>query len=166
MPYREAGHLGAPVPEISFTHDGLEPILKSARTNDLLGATYASCGKSEEAISKFQLAASASAPDQVRWAWLAAQKLPGFDERQWQEHLRSALLQAESRSETSAYPSWWDYTAGALSVGARKQATGRAEFSESPAAPRSHAGVPLYAPGPLCGGAIMKSPALEQPTKK
>jgi tetratricopeptide (TPR) repeat protein len=120
----EAGHLGAPVPEISFTHDGLEPILKSARTNDFLGAVYASCGKSEEAVSKFQLAASTSAPDQVRWAWLAAQKLPGFDERQWQERLRSALLQAESRSETSAYPSWWDYTAGALqsALGNRQQA--------------------------------------------
>jgi len=120
----EAGHLGASVPEISFTHDGLEPILKSARTSDFLGAVYASCGKSEEAISKFQLAASASAPDQVRWAWLAAQKLPGFDEPQWQERLRSALLQAESRSETSAYPSWWDYTAGALqlALGNRQQA--------------------------------------------
>jgi len=120
----KAQHLGDPVPEIPFTHDGLEPIIKSARTNYLLGTVYASCGKPEEALAKFQLAASASAPDQVCWAWLAAQKLLGFDEKPWQDRLQSALVQAESRSETSAYPSWWDYTAGALqdALGKKREA--------------------------------------------
>ena len=50
-----AEHLGAPVPDLPFTHDGLEPILQSARTNYLLGAAYSHCAKPEEAAkSKFQ----------------------------------------------------------------------------------------------------------------
>src|SRR5207248_4185796 len=71
-----AAHLGSEVPGLSFTRDGLEPILHSARSNYLLGTAYSACGKAEEAKSKFEVAAAASAPDQIRWAWLAAQKLP------------------------------------------------------------------------------------------
>ena len=110
----KAQQLGSPVSEIPFTHDGLEPIIQAARTNYLLGTMYASCGRPEEAMSRFRLAAAGGAPDQIRWAWLAAQKLPGFDGKQWKDRLQAALVQAESRSETSAYPSWWEYTAGAL----------------------------------------------------
>ena len=32
----------------------------------------------------------------------------------WQDRLQSSLDQAVNRSETSAYPSWWMYTAGSL----------------------------------------------------
>jgi hypothetical protein len=122
-----AGHLGAPVSDLPFTYDGLEPILQSARTNYQLGATYASCAKPEEAAKKFQLASATSAPDQTLWAWRAAQKLPGVDEKQWQERLQTALAQAKSRSDTSSYTSWWDYTAGALAgaLGSRQEADQR-----------------------------------------
>jgi hypothetical protein len=119
--------LGVPVSDLPFTHDGLEPILQSARTNYQLGAAYASCAKPEEAAKRFQLASAASAPDQTLWAWRAAQKLPGFDEKQWQERLQTALAQAKSRSDTSSYTSWWDYTAGALAgaLGSRREADQR-----------------------------------------
>jgi len=109
-----AEHLGAKVPDLSFTQDGLEPILQSARTNYQLGTVYASCAKPDEATKKFQLASAASPPDQVFWAWRAAQKLPGFDGKQWQERLQTAFAQAKARTDTSSYTSWWDYTAGAL----------------------------------------------------
>ena len=109
-----AGHLGTPVPDLPFTHDGLEPILQSARTTYQLGTAYASCERPEEAAKKFQLASTASAPDQVLWAWRAAQRLPGFDTKQWQERLQNALAQGRSHSDTSSYTSWWDYTAGTL----------------------------------------------------
>jgi tetratricopeptide (TPR) repeat protein len=111
-----AKQLGAPVPDLPFTHDGLEPILQSARTNYQLGAAFASCAKPEEAAKKFQIASTAAAPDQIVWAWRAAQKLPGFDGQQWRERLQAALVQAKSRSETSSFTSWWDYTAGALAA--------------------------------------------------
>ena len=109
-----AQHLGAEVPGLAFTRDGLEPFLHSARANYLLGSAYATCGKSEEAKNSFTLAASVSAPDQIHWAWLAAQKMPSFDPAQWQSRLQSSYDAAASRSETSAYPSWWMYVAGSL----------------------------------------------------
>jgi tetratricopeptide (TPR) repeat protein len=109
-----AEHFGATVPDLPFTRDGLEPILQSARTNYLLGTVYSSCARPEDAAKKFQLATAATAPDQVFWAWKAAQKLPGFDETKWHERLQSAFLQAKSRRETSSYTSWWDYSAGML----------------------------------------------------
>ena len=110
----QAQHLGAEVPGLAFTRDGLEPILQSARTNYLLGTIYAACGKPDEAKARFQAAATASAPDQMRWAWLAAKQLPGFDQAQWQGRLQTSFEQAASRSGTSAFPSWWMYTAGSL----------------------------------------------------
>ena len=121
---RLAEHLGAPVPDLPFTHDGLEPFLQSARTNYLLGTAFATCGQPEDAKIKFQAASAQSAPDQVLWAWLGAQKLPGFDEKGWRERLQSALVQALNRSETSSYTSWWDYNAGALqnALGNQQQA--------------------------------------------
>ena len=109
-----AQHLGVEVPGLDFTRDGLEPFLNAARTKYLLGSVYATCGKSAEAKADFVLAAAASAPDQVRWAWLAAQKLPDFNPAQWQDRLHSSYDAAASRSETSGYPSWWMYVAGSL----------------------------------------------------
>jgi tetratricopeptide (TPR) repeat protein len=111
-----AENLGATLPDLPFTRDGLEPIVQSARTNYQLGTVYASCAKPEEAAKKFQLASIASAPDQMGWAWQAAQKLPNFDRKRWQARLQSAFTQAKSRVDTSSYPSWWDYTAGALAA--------------------------------------------------
>jgi tetratricopeptide (TPR) repeat protein len=109
-----AQNLGAAVPDLPFTHDGLDPILKSSRTSYLLGSVYTTCNKPEEAKKNFEAAASASAPDQVHWAWLSAQQLPNFNKAEWHSRLQAALVQAEGRSETSAYPSWWFYTAGTL----------------------------------------------------
>jgi predicted Zn-dependent protease len=109
-----AQNLGTEVPGLAFTRDGLEPILQSARTNYLLASAYAACGKSDLAESKLKAASGASAADQIRWSWLAAQKLPGFERDQWQDRLKIAFDQAASRSETSQYPSWWMYSAGLL----------------------------------------------------
>jgi tetratricopeptide (TPR) repeat protein len=119
-----AEHLGAKVPDLPFTHDGLEPILHSARTNYLVGTTYARCERPDQARLKFQSVSTSSAPDQILWAWRAAQKLPGFDEKQWRGHLQSALAQAKSRIDSGSDTSWWDYTAGTLeaALGSRQGA--------------------------------------------
>jgi tetratricopeptide (TPR) repeat protein len=109
-----ARHLGSEVPGLAFTRDGLESILQSARTNYLLGTIHQACGKPEEARAKLQAAAGATAPDQVRWAWLAAKQLTGFDQAQWENRLQASFEQAASRSETSGFPSWWMYVAGSL----------------------------------------------------
>ncbi|PYX04794.1 MAG: hypothetical protein DMG88_23560 [Acidobacteria bacterium] len=110
-----AEHLGSEVAGLAFTRDGLQPILKSARTNYLLGSVYLRCGKSAEAQARFATASSSdSAPEQLRWAWLAAQKLPRFDQERWQKRLDSALIQAENTSGTSSLSAWWFYTVGSL----------------------------------------------------
>ena len=122
-----AEQLGAKVPNLPFTQDGLESFLQSARTNYLLGTVYSTCGKPEDAILRFHAASTSNAADQLLWAWRAAQQLPGFDEKSWQGRLQSALAQAQSRSDTSSYGSWWDYTAGALAsaLGHREEAEQR-----------------------------------------
>ena len=109
-----ASGLGTEVRGLPFTRDGLEPMLKSARTNYLVGEMYSTCGKPQKARMKFQAASTAAAPDQAIWASLAAKQLRGFEEKRWQELLQSALLEAKWRSETSSYTSWWAYTVGAL----------------------------------------------------
>ena len=109
-----AQHLGSEVPGLAFTRDGLESMVRSARTNYLIGTVFAACGHAEEAKAKFELASAASAPDEINWAFLAARSLPAFNEAHWHDRLQSALEQAESRSKTSAYPSWWKYTSATL----------------------------------------------------
>lgn len=117
-----AQRLVSEVPGLEFTRDGLEPILQSARTNYLLGSVYSACGKSEDAKKKFEVATNATSADQTRWAWLAAQELPGFDPQNWQNRLQTALTDATNRTETSAYPSWWFYNAGLLEGELHQQA--------------------------------------------
>jgi tetratricopeptide (TPR) repeat protein len=109
-----ATNLGSEVPGLVFTRDGLAPIIQSARTSYLLAEVYNTCGKADMAQSKLKAAVNANSPDQLRWSWLAAQKLPGFNQQQWQQRLAAAFDQAASRSETSQYPSWWMYSAGLL----------------------------------------------------
>jgi hypothetical protein len=111
-----ARHLGSEVPDLAFTRDGLESILQSARTNYLLATIFRGCGQLDDSKAKLQAASAVSAPDQIRWARLAAEKLPDFDTKQWQDRLQSAFVQAASRSETSAFPSWWMYVAGSLAT--------------------------------------------------
>jgi tetratricopeptide (TPR) repeat protein len=109
-----AERIGGEVPGLDFTRDGLAPIVDSARAQYLMATAYAACGKTQEAGARFQAASKASAPDQVLWAWQAAQKLPGFDAAVWQERLRSASASAEGHTQTSSFAGWWYYTAGAL----------------------------------------------------
>src|SRR5207245_5034543 len=115
-----AEQLGSAVAGLAFTRDGLEPVLKSTRTNYLLGSAYLRCGKSAEAQARFAAAASSDSAPELRWAWSAAQKLPGFDPKQWQKRLESALKQAEETSGTNSVSAWSFYNMGSV-----QQALGR-----------------------------------------
>jgi len=101
-------HLASEVPGLPFTRDGLGPIMGSARTNDLLGEVYGSCGETDKAKSRFEAAAAQANPDQIVWAYRSAQKLPGFDQGQWQSRLEAA--RQGSRSQTS----WGYYNRGLI----------------------------------------------------
>jgi len=101
-------HLASEVPGLPFTRDGLEPIMGSARTNYLLGEVYGSCGETDKTKSRFEAAAAQANPDQIVWAYRSAQKLPGFDQGQWQSRLEAA--RQGSRSQTS----WGYYNRGLI----------------------------------------------------
>lgn len=127
-----AQHISSEVPDLGFTRDGLEPILRLTRTNYLLGSAYAACGESDQAKARFEAATTTGgSPDQTRWAWLAAKRLPGFDQKQWDDRLRVALDQATSRTETSAYPSWWLCTEGLLERDLGKQQEAEVSFHQA-----------------------------------
>ncbi len=121
-------HLPSEVPELPFTRDGLEPILRSARTNYLVGEIYGSCGQEGKAKSRFELAATQHSPNEIVWAYLSARKLPGFDQGQWQQRLESARESALSFSQTSSLPGWWFYNCGLISTALGHAADAEAEF--------------------------------------
>jgi tetratricopeptide (TPR) repeat protein len=120
------GSLGSIVSGLPFTQDGMKPILDNARTNYLVGGVYAACGKVKEAEARFQAAATASAAGQIEWAWMAAQRLPGFDQHQWTPRLEAALAEAENLAETSGSTGYWFYTAGLLQAALGRKLEGNA----------------------------------------
>jgi tetratricopeptide (TPR) repeat protein len=96
-----ADRIGSPVPDMAFTNDGLRPFLESARTKYLLGKVNAQCGKPEEARKQFESAASKPDRSEIVWAWLAARKLPAFDQNQWTSRLTSELKLSAAISDNS-----------------------------------------------------------------
>ena len=106
-------------------------MLKSARTNYLLGTAYAACRKPDEATAKFRTASEALSSEQIFWASLAAKRLPDFDQKLWQGRLQAAMVQAESRSETSSFAGWWFYNTGLLAAVLGNQQGGEEKFRKA-----------------------------------
>ena len=121
-----ADHLGDPVPDLAFTHDGLVPLLRSARFNYLLGSLYQTCKVPDKAQARFKNAAGQATLEDGVWAWKAAQQLPGFQSDLAKQKLESALEGIRSASETSSRTGWWLYNAAMLD-----RALGRPEKATS-----------------------------------
>src|SRR6266403_2976562 len=130
--------LGSPVPGLSFTQDGLQPLLDSARTNYLLGELSSSCGQKEEADRRYRLSAQAIDASDAVWAWASAKKLSSYDPAQWQKRLSLALSQAESNARTSANQGWWNYSLGVLQLALGREVQGKASLRESLLLPEDH----------------------------
>ncbi len=118
-------HLPLQVSDLPFTRDGLEPILGSARTKYLTGEVYGSCGEAGKAKSRFEAAAAQADPEQAVWAYRSARKLPGFDERQWQQRLESALGISLTRT------SWGFYNRGLIDDALGHAANTEADFRQA-----------------------------------
>ena len=123
--------LGSPVAGLSFTQDGLQPILNSARTNYLLGELSSECGQKEEAERRYRLSAQTTDASDAVWAWASAKKLSGYDPALWQERLSSALSRAESNARTGDHQSWWVYSVGVLQIALGRDVHGHASLRES-----------------------------------
>jgi tetratricopeptide (TPR) repeat protein len=123
--------LGSPVPSLSFTQDGLKPLIDSGRTNYLLGETYSACGQKEEAVRRYRLSAQGTDSSDVVWEWASAKKLSGYDAALWQGRLSLGLSRAESNAQTSAYQGWWVYSVGVLQIALGRDVEGKASLLES-----------------------------------
>jgi len=126
-----ARELGSPVAGLSFTQNGLQPFLDSARTHYLLGELSSACGQKEEADRMYRLSAEASGASNALWAWASARKLGSYDPALWQERLSLALSQAESNARTGTDQSWWVYSAGVLEMALGRDIEGQASLRES-----------------------------------
>ena len=115
-------HLPSEVPGLPFTRDGLQPILQMARTDYLTGEVYGSCGEGGKAKSRFEVAAALDSPGQIVWAYRSAQKLPGFDQREWQQRLELAL------SRNFSQTSWGYYNRGLINNALGHAADAKADF--------------------------------------
>ena len=101
--------LAVPVPGVSFTSDGMQPFLDSARVQYLIGEMNARCNRANEASSNFRNAYAKTGAGEIAWAWMAAKHVPEFHQEQWRPRLKSALEQAAAMSETSSFAGWWVY---------------------------------------------------------
>ena len=117
-------HLGAEVPELPFTRDGLAPLLRSARISYLLGTLYKSCKQTDKGQASFKQATEQSDLEDAVWAWNAARELPGFEPDSARQKLESTLQRTRSTSEISSRTGWWLYNAAMLdrAVGHSEQA--------------------------------------------
>ena len=101
------------MPDLAFTHDGLEPFLRSARLSYLLGKVYKACELHEKAQRHFKQAAESWNFGDAVWAWKASQELPSFDSDAARDKLRRILEEEHNSGESSA-GGWWLYNTGML----------------------------------------------------
>lgn len=121
-------HLAEPVPDLQFTHDGLEPFVRSARFSYLIGNVYKVCGAHEKGRASFERSARQSGLVNAVWSWKASKELPDFDERAARQKLNNILAGSNNDSERRA---WWLYNRAMLdsSLGYDQQA--QMEFREA-----------------------------------
>jgi tetratricopeptide (TPR) repeat protein len=124
-------HLADSVPDLAFTHDGLEPLLRSARTDYLLGNLYKTCNLPDKARTSYRHAAEQSNLEDTVWAWRASQQLPDFEPDSARQRLQSILDRTRSTAEISSRTGWWLYNAALLdrALGHAQQA--ETEFREA-----------------------------------
>ncbi len=125
-----ADNLGAAVPGLAFTQDGLELFLGSARTDYLLGDVYYACGQRDKAKLKFEKVSKARGAGELLWAWAASQRLDGFESQDWQHRLFAGASQAEELANRSGRQGSWLYTAGVLRIAAGQAEQGKQHLRE------------------------------------
>lgn len=123
-----AGHLGAEVPDLPFTRDGLEPLLRSARSSYLLGTLYKSCKQVDKAQANFKRAAEQANLEDAVWSWKASQEFPGFEQDAGRQKLESIIQRTRSTSEISSRTGWWLYNAAMLDRAVGRSEQAQAEF--------------------------------------
>jgi tetratricopeptide (TPR) repeat protein len=124
-------HLADPVPDLPFTRDGLEPLLRSARFNYLIGIIYKTCGQEQKAKSNFQEAAAQSGMENAVWSWKASQELPSFDRSAQQQKLQGIIDRSKNDGESGGQSSWWHYNIGLINKALGNEDLAQKEFRQA-----------------------------------
>jgi tetratricopeptide (TPR) repeat protein len=124
-------HLAEPVADLPFTHDGLEPFLRSARFNYLVGTVHKTCNLPNRARSSFQRAVERSNLEDAVWSWRASQQLPSFDQGSAKQKLKSLLERTNSDGEISSRSGWWLYNVAMLDHAMDNTQQAEKEFREA-----------------------------------
>jgi tetratricopeptide (TPR) repeat protein len=114
-----ASQLGAVVPGLDFTQDGMQPTLESARTEYLLGNLETGCGHSDAAKKHYEKAAGLKGEGDPAWASKAAKKLGNYDEAKWHDVLVRA---GASRGESGASSHYYFAAMAQLELGNKAEA--------------------------------------------
>ena len=123
-------NLAAPVPDLQFTRDGLEPFLRSARLNYLTGTVYQRCDQHDKARSHFQNASGHSNLEDAVWSWKASQQLPDFDQASAKRKLEEQGDRAKSDGDESSRSGRWFYNVGMLDRALGNTQRAEKEFRE------------------------------------
>ncbi len=101
-----ADHIAEPVPDLAFTHDGLEPFLKSARFSYLLGDVYKMCNLPDKSRDHFKQAAQKWDFHDALWAWKASEQLVDSSAADTRQKAQSVLEHAKSGENDSTNGGW------------------------------------------------------------
>lgn len=125
-------HLADPLPDLPFTHDGLEPFLRSARFSYLIGNVYKVCGASDKARAGFERSAQQPGLGNAVWSWKASKELPNFDETAARQKLNNIVEHSNNDGERS---SSWLYNRAMLDSAVGNDQQAQKEFREALLAP-------------------------------
>src|SRR5580658_3697007 len=114
--------MGAEVPGLPFTKDGLKPFVNAPRTQYLIGQVEAHCGHALQATERWRRVAAATGTADLVWAWGAAKKFDGYNNADWIKRFEAALAQAGS-----APP----YTVGVLEAVLDKRSAAWVHFQQT-----------------------------------
>jgi tetratricopeptide (TPR) repeat protein len=128
---RTVNDLARPVPDLTFTNDGLEPFMESARFRYLMGSIYQSCKMSDKATTAFKQAAEKSSFSDAAWAWKASQQLPDSDQNPARQKLQSTLDRIQKSDSSESHAGSWFYNAGMLDVASGNTQQATSEFREA-----------------------------------
>jgi tetratricopeptide (TPR) repeat protein len=124
-------HIGEPVLDLAFTHDGLEPFLRSGRFQYLLGRVYAACNSPEKAQTSFRQAAEKSDFEDATWAWKASEQLPNFDPGAARRRLESILAHVKNAGESGSPSGRWFYNIALLNSALGNTQPAEKQFREA-----------------------------------
>ncbi|HKU28720.1 MAG TPA: DUF5107 domain-containing protein, partial [Candidatus Sulfotelmatobacter sp.] len=118
------------VPDLPFTKDGLEPFLRTARSQYLRAEVYKACKLPDKAREHFEHAAAQTAvPDSV-WAWKASSQLVGSKQNSRSATLQSSLDHLRNSTDARSPGGWWYYNSGLLDQALGNDANAQRELQQ------------------------------------